>query len=162
MPNDTTLQSVFDYAQQGPLSGGEFPSLPAVFVTFVEHFPNSHPPGSQDAADLVTYASGRVTLSQNKKTLSGELKLWRNAFDPGSPGFFDSPPTPPDAFDDVGGPLTVAISIADSGKVTHQRKLKGNPIGGVPPFPLNAIYENGLEIYKWRQEFEFYTWNHRW
>src|SRR5436305_7580871 len=80
MPDDTTLQSVFDYAKQGPLSGGEFPTLAAIFATFVEHFPNSHPPGSsKGSADLVTYVNGRLTLSQNKKTLSGEFRLWRNA-----------------------------------------------------------------------------------
>jgi hypothetical protein len=149
MPNDTTLQSVFDYAKQGPLSGGEFPTLPAVFVTFVEHFPNSHPPGSsKGSADLVTYANGQMMLSQNKKTLSGEFMLWRNAFDPGSPGFFGSPPTPPDAFDDAASKLTVSISVSDSGKVTHQRKLNGNPIGGMPPTPMNATYDNSLLVEK--------------
>jgi hypothetical protein len=150
MSNDTTLQSVFNYAKQGPLSGGEFPTLPAVFVTFVEHFPNSHPPGSQESADLVTYANGLMTLSQNKKILSGEFKVWRNAFDSGSLGFFGSPPTPPDAFADADSTVTVAITVSDSGQVTHQRKIKGKPIGGMPPVPLNAAYENGLFVEKFK------------
>jgi len=149
MPNDTTLQSVFDYAKQGPLSGGEFPTLPAVYATFVEHFPNSHPPGStKDSEDLVTYAHGLLKLSQNKKKLSGEFRLWRNIFDPGSPAFFGSPPTPPDAFDDAAGPLTIAINVSDSGQVTYQRKLNGTPIGGAPFFPMNAVYENRLFVEK--------------
>jgi len=149
MANDATLKSVFDYARQGPLSGGEeFPTLPAVFVTFVEHFPNSHPPGSTGSADLVTYANGEVALSPDKKTLSGEFKLWRNVFDPGSPGFFGSPPMPPDAFDDIGNNMTVSISVSESGQATHQRKLKGKPVGGMPPWPLGSTYENGLFVEK--------------
>ena len=69
MPDDTTLKSIFDYAKQGPLSGGDFPSKPTVLATFVEHFPKSHPTSNKDSADLVTYANGQLTLSSNKKAV---------------------------------------------------------------------------------------------
>jgi hypothetical protein len=43
MADDTTIKSLFDYAKQGPLGGGEFPSFPVVFFTLVRQFP---PPGT--------------------------------------------------------------------------------------------------------------------
>ncbi len=153
MANDTSLKSVFDYAKQGPLNDSEFPTLPTVFATFVEHFPNSHPSGSaKNASDLVTYANGEMKLSANKKILSCDIKLWRNIFDPGSPDL-GSGSTPPDAFDHVNDGLTVTISVSDTGQVTHQRKKNGIPISIFPntpsiPFPLNAVYENSLFVEK--------------
>lgn len=148
MPNDTTLKSVFDYAKQGPLSSGDFPEVAAVYATLVEHSPNSQPPGGSTSADLVTYASGPMTLSGNKKILSGEFKRWRNVHYPGSPAIFGSTAVPEDAFADVSGKGTVLISVSDTGQVTYQPKINGKPIGGQPPKPLNATYENGLFVEK--------------
>ena len=151
MSNDTTLESVFEYAKQGAASKCAVAEIPTVFATFVEHFPNSHPPGSSEyAADLVTYANGPLKLSPDQKTLSGEFKLWRNAFTPGAPGFFESLGTTPDVFDDVNGHLTVAITVSACGKVTYQRKLKGQPVAGLPPTPMVATYENALFVEKSR------------
>lgn len=149
MPNDTTLESVFEYAKRGAGGACKSGELPTVFATFVEHFPNWHPPGSSEqSADLVTYANGPLTLSPDGKTLSGEFKLWRNAFTPGAPGFFDALGTPPDVFDDVNGHLTVVITVSACGTVTHQRKLKGQPVAGLPPAPMSAGYENALFVEK--------------
>lgn len=146
--NDTSIQSLFDYAKQGALNPGkDFPIYPAVYVTFVEHFANSHPPGSANASsDLVTYTNGRLKLSADKKTLSGELKVWRNIHDAGSPAIFDMPARPEDAFQKVEDQVTVAVTVTDTGKFTYQRKLKGNPIGGMPAATLNASYNNGLMV----------------
>lgn len=146
MANDTTLKSVFDHAKQGQLSSGEFPKFAAVRATFVEHFPNSHPPQATETADLVTYANGLLTLSANKKKLSGELKLWRNRFVAGMPQFFDAPATDDDAFADEDGPLTVVISVTDAGAATHQRRLNGNPIGGLPPAKIDATFQNAMFV----------------
>jgi len=144
MPEDKTLQAVFDHAKQGIIDSQEHNLIANVFAKFLEHFPNSHPPGStKSSADLVTYANGQMTLSQNKKILSGEFKLWRNIFDP-APFLVGAA----DAFDDANSQLTVVISVSDSGQVTHQRKIKGQPIGGMPPALMNAIYENGLFVEK--------------
>ena len=148
MANDVTLKAVFDYAKQPQLSSGELPQFAAVYATFVEHLPNLHPPKDEGEADLVTYANGRLTLSQDKKTLTGELRLWRNSFDPGSPGFVGAPGSPPDAFDDAASELTVMITVSDAGKVTHQRRIKGKPIGAMPPVPMNATYDAGLFVEK--------------
>jgi hypothetical protein len=151
MANDTTLASVFEYAQQGAVAPGQAAEVPTVFATFVEHFPNSHPPGSSEqSADLVTYGNGPLALSVDQRTLSGEFKLWRNAFTPGAPGFFEMLGTSPDVFDDVNGHLTVAITVSVSGKVTHQRKLKGEPVAGLPPATMAATYENALFVEKSR------------
>ena len=146
--NDTSIQSLFAYAKQGPLNPGkDFPIYPAVYVTFVEQFANSHPPGSANASsDLVTYTNGALKLSADKKTLTGELKVWRNIHDAGSPAIFDLPARPEDAFQKVDDQVTVLVSVSDAGKVTYQRKLKGNPIGGMPPATLNASYNNGLLV----------------
>jgi hypothetical protein len=91
-----------------------------------------------------------MTLSANKKTLSGEFKYWRNVHVDGFPGFFGSPPIPEDAFvdDDPLDEHTVALSVSDTGQATYQSKLKGKPVGSMPPWPLNAIYENGLFVEK--------------
>lgn len=145
MPEDTTIKSIFDYARGGP-EGQEFPTYPAVYATFVQHSPNSHPPGGGQTADLVFYANGRLELSSDKKKLTGELKLWRNEHRQGTPVFFDAPAKEEEAFDDIDGKLTVAIAVSDSGQVTHQRKLKGKSIGGTPPFKLNANYTNAMYV----------------
>jgi hypothetical protein len=144
MSNDTTLKSLFDHAKQ-PAQDPSIGLYPKVYATFVEHYANSHPSGDA-SADLVAYAQGELKLSSNQKTLSGEFQLWRNKFNPGSPPFFDSPATPPDAFADVDSPVTVFISVSDSGQASLQKKLKGKPIGGMPPAPLNATYKDGLFV----------------
>lgn len=147
MANDTTLKSIFDHAKKGLLSSGEFAEMAAVRATFVEHFPNSHPPQGTETADLVTYANGLLTLSANKKKLSGELQVWRNRF-VGSQPNFDGTLTTDDAFADEGGPLTVVISVTDAGAATHQRRLNGNPIGGMAPAKLVATFENAMFVEK--------------
>lgn len=148
--NDTSIKSLFDYAKQGALNPGkDFPIYPAVYVTFVEQFADSHPPGTANgSSDLVTYTNGRLKLSADKKMLSGELKVWRNIHDAGSPAIFDMPARPEDAFQKVEDQVTVAITVSDTGVVTYQRKLKGQPIGGMPPATLNASYDHGLMVQK--------------
>ncbi|HKR11387.1 MAG TPA: hypothetical protein VJT15_04980 [Pyrinomonadaceae bacterium] len=146
MPNDTTLQSVFDYAKQGPLNtGGGPPTLPAIYATLVEHHPNSHPPGGSNTADLVAYANGPMTLSADQKKLSGELKRWRNIHDPGLPAFFETPPQPEDAFADLPSKQTVVVTVSDTGQVTYELRLNGT--FGYPQ-PLVVTYENGLFVEK--------------
>jgi hypothetical protein len=149
MLHDTTLQSVFDYAKKGITGSGEFPTSAIVHVTFVEHYANIlapdskvPPPGVKAQSDLVTYASGPMTLSHDQKRLSGEFQVWRNRIEHtwGNPK--------PDAFADGNTTSTVAITVSDSGQVTYQRKIKGKPIGGMPPFLLNGVYENGLFVEK--------------
>jgi len=145
MPNDTTLKSVFDHAKLGILNPGkDFPSSAVVYATFVEHLPDSHPSGSPDSADKVNYSNGALKLSADKKTLSGEFQRWSNVFVPTNP--FADVPTPPDVFPNPGTRPTVAITVSDSGQVTYQPKLDGKPIGGMPPFQLNAVYNNGLFV----------------
>jgi hypothetical protein len=149
MPNDTTLKSVFDYAKGGPLSGGEFPTFPAVFATYVEHWPNSHPRDASNTqfrtdADLVGYANGPLTLSPDKKTLSGEFKLWRNKFTDGFDNPFGGASTQDDAFADVDGKATVRISVSDSGQATLQKGINGVPVAGAPPELLKATFTNAI------------------
>jgi hypothetical protein len=145
MLNDTTLKSLFDYAKK-PCQDPSLPSTcPSVYATLVEHFADLHPT-ADNTADLVMYAQGRLELSANQKTLSGELKLWRNKHVSGLPPFFGSPATPEDAFADVDGSTTVFISVSDSGQASLQKKLKGKPIGGTLPIPLQATYNSGLFV----------------
>lgn len=56
MPNDITLQSMFDYPKQGIVNGLEFSLLTKVIATFGEHLANDHPTSNPDLADLVTSA----------------------------------------------------------------------------------------------------------
>jgi hypothetical protein len=148
MPDDTSIKSLFDHAKGPKLGGGEFPSYPVVYATWIEQFANSHPPKGKETSDLVTYANGQLKLSADKKTLTGEVKLWRNVYDPAQPSFFDSPSKPANAFADETGPLTVLLTITDAGKVTYQRKLNGKPVMGLPPVTLNGTYDSGLVVEK--------------
>jgi hypothetical protein len=148
MTDDTTIKSLFDHAKKEPTGPGEFPNQPTVFATFVEHFSNIHPPGSEETADSVNYANGPLKLSQNKLTLTGEFRLWRNIYTPEMPNFSGGPPTPEDAFDDKSEKGTVVISVSNTGKVTSQRKVSGKPIGGMPPQAWAATYQDGLFIEK--------------
>ena len=141
MPNDTTLQSVFDYAEQGKVPGGGNLKY-AVYATYVAHFPNSHPPQGDETADLVTYASGPLTLSDDKQSLSGEFTVWRNIHTPAVGG--DVAPAPEDYFPWETKQATIAISVSSAGQATTQQKLKGKPIGGVGPMALNATYQSGM------------------
>jgi hypothetical protein len=149
MPNDTTLKSVFDYAKGGPLSGGEHPQLPAVFATYVEHWPDFHLTDGKTAltdADLVGYANGPLTLSADKKTLSGEFKLWRNRFNDGFQNPIGGVSIPDDAFADVKGKATIRISVSDSGQATLQKGINHVPIGGMPPELLKATFTNAIFV----------------
>ena len=73
---------------------------------------------------------------------------WRNIYYPGAPNFEDVPSVPPDAFADGSGPLTVVLSVKDGGQATYQWRLKGLPIGGMPPATLNATYDGGMIVAK--------------
>jgi hypothetical protein len=145
MAKDTSLQDVFNYAKQGPLSGGDFPMRPAVYVTFVEHLGNVQTTG-ESTTDLVRYGNGLMTLSTDKRTLSGEFKLWRNIYVQGSGSFEGGPATPEDVFADSSTKLTIAITVSDSGQVTHLMKVNGKPIGGMGPVLLDAEYAYGLFV----------------
>jgi hypothetical protein len=142
MPNDTTIKSLFDYAKGSPT--GEFPRRPTVFATFVAHAPDSHP-GGDTTADLVKYANGPLTLSSDQKKLAGEMKLWRNKENftvlPGD----DLGAQVKDVFYDVSD-VTIVISVSDSGQATLQEKLRGTPIGHMPPFALDAVYDKGKYV----------------
>ena len=49
---------------------------------------------------------------------------------------------------DASSPLTVLLAVNDAGKATHQRKLNGTPVGGMPPVALAATYDSGLMVEK--------------
>jgi hypothetical protein len=144
MPDDISITSVFDYAKSPPRKDRDIPSPPTVYATYVEHVPNSHPKSSAGSADLVVYANGALTLSADKKTLTGELKLWRNFYQPSSP--LDGQPAAEDVFVDMHDNLTVAISVTDGGQATYLKNLKGHPIGGFGPTALDAKFDNAIFI----------------
>jgi len=140
MTDDTTIKSLFDHAKQGPIGSGEFPHQPTVYATLVEHFSNSpHPPGSEESADMVLYANGPLTLSQDKKTLSGEFRLWRNIHTPEMPDFSGGPPTPEDAFADQNEKLSVVIS---STRERYQANPSCPPKGGAPLIKTACLSRN--------------------
>ena len=147
MANDTTIKSLFDHAKLPRRNVSDVSAdYPHVYITWVEVFANSHPSTNPESSDLVTYANGPMTLSPDGTKLLVETKLWRNLYYPGSPAFFGSPAVPPDAFNDEASTLTVAITVDSLGKATHQRKLNGAPIGGMPPVSLEATYGGGLMV----------------
>lgn len=148
MPDDTSIKSLFDHAKLQPQGGGEFPAYPVVSATWIEQFANAHPPKGKESSDLVTYANVQLKLSADKKRLVGEAKLWRNVYEPAQPAAFGSPAKPADAFADAASKGTILLEITDAGKVTHQRKVNGKPIGGMPPIALKATYDSGIMVEK--------------
>jgi hypothetical protein len=144
--NDSSVQEIFTFAKQ-PCSGGEFPVCPQVHATFVRHAPNSHPQGdAADSSDLVWYVNASLTLSQNKKVLSGEAKAWRNTHQAARPAFFGNPAVPADAFVNENNQVTFFISVTDTGVASIQMKLKSKPVGGLPPRNMVATYIDGAFV----------------
>jgi len=144
MANDTSLQQVFKYPGVS-IGNGDASTLTTVYATFVEHFANSHPPEGE-AADLVTYAGGPMTVAKDKSVLSAELRVWRNITNQGQSVPGGGVVHAPDAFDDPSAKMTVLISVSESGAATYQKRLNGKPIGGMPPVPLKAKYQSGLFV----------------
>jgi hypothetical protein len=148
MPNDTTLKSVFDHAKSPPTGGGEFQSKGVVYATYVEHAANQHPKDGDTTADRVWYANGLLTLSANKKELSGEMKVWSNYHHPGGPLPFAEPPRvePADAFAEDGSKRTVRIRVAETGQAWREHKVNGS--GSAIPIALNATFDNAMFVEK--------------
>lgn len=55
MPNDITLQSMFDYPKQGIVNGLEFSLFTKVIATFGEHLANTLFPQGLKAAPVILY-----------------------------------------------------------------------------------------------------------
>jgi hypothetical protein len=147
MPNDTTLKSVFDYAKIPLIVVGEFPFEPVVRATYVEHAANQHPPNGDTTADRVWYANGPLTLSANKKELSGEMKVWSNYYKPGgSPPFSNQPSAPEDEFAEDDSKRTVRITVTEDGQAWRQYKVNGSgfPFGTA----IDATFENAMFVEK--------------
>jgi hypothetical protein len=146
MANDTTIKSLFDHTKLPRRNVGDVTAdYPCVYITWVEVFANFHPSTDPESADLVRYANGPTTLSPDGTKLLFESKLWRNLYYPGFLGF-GTPAVPPDAFNDEASELTVAITVNSLGQATYQGKLRGVPIGGMPPVSLEATYNGGLVV----------------
>ena len=81
MTDDVSINDLFGWAKKGKLpSGGEFPPTAVVYFTTVRHNANLHPSTNPETVDLVNWANGPMTLSPDKKTLTGEGKLWSDRF----------------------------------------------------------------------------------
>jgi hypothetical protein len=147
MPDDTTLKSVFDHAKAPPTGGGEFPDKPTVFATYVEHAADLHPDGGSTTADRVWYANGRLKLSADQKTLTGDMKVWSNHYYPGGPTFDDPPSViPDDQFAEDGANRMVRISVSDTGQVTRRHRVGTGP--WTTPLPLSATFDSAIYVEK--------------
>jgi hypothetical protein len=136
-----TIAEVFAHAKGPKFGSVEFPYTPTVFATYIDHEPHSHP-NADKTTNLARYANGALMLSADKTTLSGQMRLWRNIDNPGSPGFLGAPAKAPDAFGDPNAGRAIMITVSDSGQVTYQ-------IDDAQPGPataLNASYENSIYI----------------
>jgi hypothetical protein len=138
---DSTIADIFAYAKGPKFGPVEFPYTPTVFATYVDHEPHSHP-DANNKGNLVRYANGALTLSPDKKKLSGQMRLWRNIDNAGSPAIFDSPATPPDAFDDPNAARAITITVSEGGQVTYQM----NDAKPGPTRVLNAAYVNAIFV----------------
>lgn len=153
-PDDTSIQSLFEHAKKGRVGGApEFPTYAAVYATYVEHRPMSHPKDSQKPSDAVWYANGRLMLSQDKKMLSGEFKFWRNIYQ--APSYSMGPnsflvPTNEDEFADHREGITILITLTDKGKAHHQMKVGGRPFHGDPNAAMDSTYANGLFVERFK------------
>jgi hypothetical protein len=139
--HELTIGEIFDYAKGPKFGPVEFPYTPTVFATYVDHEPHAHP-DANNTSNLTRYATGALTLSADKKKLTGRMRMWRNIDDAGTPAFFGSPATPPDAFDDPSAARSITITIADSGPVTYQMQ----DVQQQSPATMNAAYVNSIFI----------------
>jgi hypothetical protein len=150
-PDDTTIQSIFEHAKKGRVGGApEFPVYAAVYATYVEHRPMTHPKDSQKPSDAVWYANGRLMLSPDKTMLFGEFKFWRNIYQAPYPSIGPNPGHDEDEFADHGKNITILISVTDKGKAHHQMMVAGKPFHGDPNAAMNSTYENGLFVEKFK------------
>jgi hypothetical protein len=87
-----------------------------------------------------------LDLSSDKQHLTGEMKLWRNVDDHGSPPFFGLPARPEDVFaGPAQGTDTIVLSVSSTtGKATYQKKHNNVPI--TPVLTLNATFANAIFV----------------
>jgi hypothetical protein len=140
------LQSAFDWAKKGALTGGEFPSYAKVFVTVTIHHSLDRP---DKHSDLVWYGNGMLNLAMKngQEVLTGNIQAWVNKtsqilIPPDKPNgditipiddLFPNTPT-----------LGMLLLINHSGMVTIGKLIKGNLIGGIPPSKFQATCAQDL------------------
>ena len=138
------LQSAFDWAKKGALSGGEFPEYAKVFATVTIHHSIDR---SDKRSDVVWYANGvlRLSVIDGQEVLTGNIQAWLNKTDeiytypPGGdfPNItYDLFPNNPDA--------GLLLTVSKTGVITVGKLVKGKLIGGFPPSTFQGTCENEL------------------
>jgi hypothetical protein len=142
------LQSAFDWAKKGALSGGgsEFPTFARVFATVTIHHSLDR---ADKHSDLVWYGNGilNVAKKDGQEVLTGNVQAWVNKV---SQIFI------PSAKDDGGinlpiddlfpnSPALGLLLIVDhSGMITVGKLINGKLIGGMPPSKFQATCDKEL------------------
>lgn len=139
------LQSTFDWAKTGIISGGEFPEYATVFATVTIHHSLDRP---DSRSDVVWYGNGPLSFktSNGQDVLSGNIQAWINKYE----AIFVPPP--PDG--EIGSytydlfpnmpELGLLLSVNRSGVITVGKLIRGRLIGGMPPSTFQGVCENGL------------------
>jgi len=139
------LQSAFDWAKKGAISGGEFPTFARSFATVTIH----HAIDRQDKhSDLVWYGNGvlNVAKKNGQEVLMGNISAWVNKV--------SQILIPPTNNDDIGlviddlfpnsPTLGMLLMVEHSGMITVGKLINGKLIGGMPPGKFQATCDKEL------------------
>ncbi|GAX39988.1 hypothetical protein NIES4075_09500 [Tolypothrix sp. NIES-4075] len=140
------LQSAFDWAKKGALSGGEFPKIAKVFATVTMHYSSDRSP--EKTSNYVLYANGPLELNtkDGQEILSGNISMWVNkvvqhsipSTNPPEDGSIDIGTTVTDIFPNKPD-LKLQLSISQSGSISVARLIHGKLLGGFPPVTFQAV-----------------------
>jgi hypothetical protein len=139
------LQSTFDWAKKGVVTGGEFPSFATVFATVTIHKSFDR---ANKRSDSVLYANGplTVTVKDGKEMLTGNIQAWTNKV-----SFIFLPPEPGQ---DINLPVEdlfplnkrtgLLLRVEQGGKISVGELIDGKLIGGLPPISFQASCDKEL------------------
>ena len=140
------LQSTFDWAKKGQVSGGEFPTYATVFATVTIHQSYDR---NDKKSDIVWYGNGPLSLQSlagGEEVLTGNIQAWVNKTE-----LIFIPPKPTD---DIGSYTTdlfpntpdlgLLVTVTKTGLVTVGKLIKGHLIGGLPATTFQASCDKEL------------------
>lgn len=139
------LQSTFNWAKKGELTGGDFPKYATVFATVTIHYSLDRP--EKTTSDVVWYANGPLQLkyAHGQEFLTGNIQAWVNKVVESiipSPGE-DLGYIVKDLFPNTSN-LQLLLSVSKTGFITVGRLLNGTLASKVPPSTFQGTCENEL------------------
>jgi hypothetical protein len=140
------LQSTFDWAKKGMISGGEFPSYATVFATVTIHHALAR---ANQHSDVVWYSNGALTVAikDGKEVLTANLPAWINKINNSLiPAKSDDREInlPIATLFATTPELGLLLTVDHGGLVTVGKLIKGKLMDGLPPATFQASCDQEL------------------